>query len=57
VTAVAQPLAPLLPPAVWAKAQAIARGEAEMDSILKCYYRGAAAYQRNGVAEDALRDA
>jgi hypothetical protein len=53
---VAQPLAVLLPPEVWAKAKAIARGEAEMDSILTCYYPGAFDPPHNGVAEAALRE-
>ncbi|MDX1421394.1 MAG: SET domain-containing protein [Rubricoccaceae bacterium] len=43
VVRVAQPLAPLLPPSVWATAQAIARGEAEMASILTCFYDGVTA--------------
>jgi len=49
VARVEQPLAPLLPPAVWAKAQAIAHGEAAMDSILNCYYPGPAVPSPNGV--------
>ena len=54
VARVAQPLAALLPPAVWAKAQAIARGEAEMDSILNCYYDGARAVSRNGAVSSKV---
>lgn len=42
VLRVAQPLVPLLSPETWATAQAIARGEAEMASILTCYYDPAA---------------
>lgn len=40
--AVEQPLAELLPSDVLDKAQAIARGEEEMDSVLACYFPGAA---------------
>lgn len=36
-----QPLAELVPPDVLDKAEAIARGEVEMDSVLACYYPGA----------------
>jgi hypothetical protein len=61
---VAQPLLPLLRPEVRSKAEAIARGEAEMDSILTCYYPGEAAFALagNGTARgrtphEALRDA
>lgn len=38
VLRVSQPLATLLAPSVWADAQAIARGERVMASILTCYY-------------------
>lgn len=52
---VEQPLLPLLGPDVRARAEAIARGEAEMDSILTCYYPGEGMLdaRANGVAERA----
>lgn len=52
---VAQPLKELLDPGLWKRVSQIARGEAEMASILECYFRdGADCTGHNAVAVNGL---
>ena len=52
--ALEQPLRAIIPDATWAEVERVARGEAEMQSVLSCYYDGTEAFGRKAAPTGAL---